>query len=68
MNKNYRKLQIMLIATMAILFSGNYASAEWGRGYGHHRGMHQGPGWHHGGFSGPGCGAFAGNLSEEDMK
>jgi len=67
MNQKYRKLKIMLIATIAILFSGIYASADWGRGYGHHRGMHQGQGWHHRGYGGPGSGAFD-NLSEDEIK
>ncbi len=64
MNKKYRKLKIMLIAAMAILFSGIYASADWG---GPHRGMHQGQGWHHRGYGGAGCGAFD-NLSEDEIK
>jgi len=67
MNKEYRKLKIMLIAAIVILFSGIHASADWGRGYGHHRGMHQGQGWHHWGYGGPGCGAFD-NLSEDELK
>ena len=57
----------MLIATIAILFSGIYASADWGRGYGHHRGMHQGQGWQFRGYGGPGSGAFD-NLSEDEIK
>jgi hypothetical protein len=67
MNKNYRKLSIMLIAAIAILFSGIYASADWGRGYGHHQGMYRGQGWHQRGDGGPGCGAFD-NLSEDEIK
>jgi len=67
MKKNYRKLNIMLIAAIAILFSGIYASADWGRGYGHHQGMYQGQGWHQRGDDGPGCGAFD-NLSEDEIK
>ena len=67
MNKKYGKLKIMLIAAIAILFSGIYASAECGRGYAHHREMHQDREWHHRGFGGPGCGAFD-NLSEDEIK
>ena len=67
MNKKYRNLKIVLIAVIAILFSGIYASADWGRGYGHHRGMHQDQGRHHRGSGGPGCGAFD-NLSEDEIK
>ena len=67
MKKNYRKLNIMLIAAIAILFSGIYASADWGRGYGHHQGMYQGQGWHQRGDGGPRGGAFD-NLSEVEIK
>ena len=67
MNKKYRKLKMVLIAAIAILFSGIYASADCGKEYGHHRGMHQDKGWHHKGFGGPGCGAFD-NLSEDEIK
>ena len=67
MNKKYRKLKIMLIAATAILFSGIYASADGGKGYGHHRGMHQGQGWHQRGYGGPGCAAMD-NLSEDETK
>jgi len=57
----------MLIAAIAILFSGIYASADWGKEYGHHRGMHQDKGWHHRGSGGPGCGALD-NLSADEIK
>jgi hypothetical protein len=67
MNKKYRKLKIMLIAAIAILFSGVYASADGGKGYSHHRGMHQGQGWHQRGYGGPGC-AVMDNLSEDETK
>jgi len=67
MNKKYRKLKIVLIATIAILFSGIYASADCGKEYGHHRGMHQNQGWHHKGSGGHGCGALD-NLSEDEIK
>jgi Spy/CpxP family protein refolding chaperone len=67
MNNKYRKLKIILVATIAILFSGIYASADCGKEYGHHRGMHQGQGRHHRGSGGAGCGAFD-NLSEDEIK
>ena len=67
MNKKYKKFKIMLIVAIAILFSGVYASADWGKGYGHHRGMHQGQGWHQRGYGGPGCAAMD-NLSEDETK
>ena len=57
----------MLIAAIAILFSGIYASADCGKEYGHHRGMHQDKGWHHKGPGGPGCGALD-KLSEDEIK
>jgi len=67
MNKKYRKLKIVLIAAISILFSGIYASADCGKEYGHQRGMHQDKGWHHRGSGGPGCGALD-NLSEDEIK
>ena len=67
MNKRYGKLITILIAAIAILFSGIHASAHWERGYGRHRGMYQGQDWHHRGDGGAGCGAFD-NLSEDEIK
>ncbi len=67
MNKNYRKLKIMLIAAIAILFSGIYVSADSGMGYSPGRGMYQGQGMHHSGYAGSGCGALD-NLSEDEIK
>ena len=67
MNKKYRKLKIVLIAAISILFSGIYASADCGKEYGHHRGMHQDQERHHRGSGGPGCGALD-NLSEDEIK
>ena len=67
MNKKYRKLKIILIAAIAILFSGIYASADGGKGYGHYCEMHQGQGWHQRGYGGPGCAAMD-NLSEDETK
>ena len=67
MNKKCRNLKIMLIAAIVILFSGIYASADCGKEYGHHRGMHQNQGWHHKGSGGHGCGALD-NLSEDEIK
>mgnify|MGYP001824518986 FL=1 len=67
MNKKYRKLKMVLMAAIAILFSGIYTSADCGKEYGHHRGMHQYKGWHHGSSGGPGCGALN-NLSEDDIE
>ena len=67
MDKKYRKLKIILIAAIAILFSGIYASADGGKGYGHYCEMHQGQGWHQRGYGGPGCAAMD-NLSEDETK
>ena len=65
MNKEYRKLEIILIAIIAILFSVIHASADGGKGFNQHRGMHQGRGWHHGGSGGPGCADEIQKLDEE---
>ncbi len=67
MNKNYKNVKIMLITALAILFSGIYASADRGKGCGHHHRMHQGQGWHHRGHDSPGCGDFE-NLGEDEIK
>ena len=67
MDKKYRKLKIILIAAIAILFSGIYVSADGGRGYGHHHERHQGQGWHQRGYGGPGCAALD-NLSEAETE
>jgi len=67
LNKKYRKLKIILIAAIAILFSGIYASADGGKGYGHYCEMHQGQGWHQRVYGGPGCAAMD-NLSEDETK
>ena len=67
MNKEYRKSKIILIAVIALLFSGFHASADGGKGYNQQRGMHQGRGWHHGGSGGPGCTAFD-DLSADEIK
>ena len=64
MNQN---VKIMLIAALAILFSGLYASADRGRGCDNYHRMHQGQGWHHRGYGGSGCGALD-NLSEDEIK
>lgn len=67
MNKEYRKLEIILIAIIAILFSVIHASADRGKGFNQHRGMHQGRGWHQGGSGGPRCGAFD-DLSADEIQ
>ena len=67
MSKEYIKLKIILIATIAFLFSGIHSFADMGKGYGHQRGMHQGQGRHHRGSGDPGCGATD-NLSADEIK
>jgi len=67
MNKNYKNVKIMLIAALAILFSGLYASADRGRGCDNYHRMHQGQGWHHRGHDSAGCGQFD-NLGEDEIK
>jgi hypothetical protein len=67
MNKKYKNVKIMLIAALAILFSGLDASADRGDGCDNYHGMQQGQGWHHKGYGSSGGGAF-GNLSEDEIK
>ena len=67
MNKKYKNVKILLIAALAILFSGLYASAERGRVCDNHHRMHQGQGWHHRGHDSAGCGKFD-NLGEDEIK
>ena len=67
MNKKHKNVKIMLIAALAILFSGLYASADRGRGGDNHHRMHQGQGWHHRGHDSTGYGKFD-NLGEDEIK
>ena len=67
MSKDYKKSKIILIATIAFLFSGIHSFADMGKGYGQQRGMHQGQGRHHRGSGDPGCGATD-NLSADEIK
>ena len=64
MRSEYKKSKIMLIATIAFLFSGIHSFADMEKGYGRQRGMHQGQGWKH---RGPGCGVVE-NLSADEIK
>jgi len=67
MNTPFKNLKIVLMATFFIIGMSVGASADMGRGSVYRGQMHQGPGWHHGGYGAPGWGAFD-NLSEEDIK
>lgn len=67
MNQKYSRMKIMLMAAFAVLFFAAGAAAETGMGYGSPGRMHHGSARHHGGFGGPGCGAFN-NLSEVETK
>lgn len=67
MNKKYKNVKIMLIASLAILFSGIYAFAHRGGGYGHYQGMHQGQGWHHRDCGSSGCGDVD-DMTEDEIK
>ena len=67
MNALFKNCKVLLIAAFILIVMTAGASADMGRGQGYRGMMHQGPGWHHGGYGAPGWGAF-GNLSEEDIK
>lgn len=67
MNTSFKNWKIVLMAAFLIIGMAAGASADMGRGDGYRGQMHQGPGWHHGGYGAPGGGAFD-NLSEEDIK
>jgi hypothetical protein len=67
MNTPFKNWKILSMAAFLIVVMAAGASADMGRGYGYRGQMHQGSGWHHGGYGAPGSGAF-GNLSEEDIK
>ena len=67
MKTPFKNWKIVLMAAFLIIVMAAGASADMGRGYGYRGQMHQGRGWHHGGYGAPGGGAF-GNLSEEDIK
>jgi hypothetical protein len=67
MNTPFKNWKIVLMAAFLIMVMAAGASADMGRGDGYRGQMHQGPGWHHGGYGAPGGGAFD-NLSEEDIK
>jgi Spy/CpxP family protein refolding chaperone len=57
---------LLILSTMILLGFTAPASADWGMGSGHHLGWgNQMPGWHHGGYEGPGFGYWS-DLSEED--
>ena len=67
MNTPFKNWKIVLMAAFLIMVMAAGASADMGRGDGYRGQMHQGPGWHHGGYGAHGGGAFD-NLSEEDIK
>ena len=67
MNTVLKNWKVLLIAALMLILMTVGASADMGRGQGYRGQMHHGSDWHHGGYGGPGCGAF-GDLSEEDIK
>jgi Spy/CpxP family protein refolding chaperone len=67
MNTPFKNWKILLMAGLLTIVMAVGASADMGRGYGHRGQMHQGRGWHHGGYGAQGWGVSA-NLSEEDIK
>jgi hypothetical protein len=59
---------LLILSTLGLLGFTAPASADWGMGYGHHYGWgNHMPGWHHGGYEGPGFGYWS-DLSEEDLQ
>ncbi len=68
MINNYKNKAIMILSVIAILAFGAYAFADWGMGYGHHRGWgHYGQDMQHRGWGGQGYGHMMGDLSEEQI-
>ena len=53
MKTSFRNSKIILMAVFLFLIMAAGASADMGRGYGYRGHMHQGPGWHHGGYGVP---------------
>lgn len=68
MTEKYINKVILIFTVIAIVGFGTYAFAQMGMGYGHHRGMHHGPGWHDQEYERQGYGGFGGNLSEDEIK
>ena len=67
MNTSFKNSKILLMAVFLVFAMAAGASADMGRGYVYRGHMHQGPGWHHGGYGGAGWRAFD-NMSEEDIR
>jgi Spy/CpxP family protein refolding chaperone len=67
MNTSFKNWKILLVAAVLTIVMAAGASADMGRGYRDRGRMHDGSGWHHGGYGPSGWGAF-GDLSEEDIK
>jgi hypothetical protein len=59
--------KIVIFSGFVILGFGSPAFAQWGMGYGHHEGMHHGPGWYHQGYGPRGYDSW-GNLSADEIK
>ncbi len=69
MINNYKNKAIMILSVIAILAFGAYAFADWGMGYGHHRGWgHYGQDMHQRGWEGSGYGHMMGDFSEEQNR
>jgi len=63
MQTTYKKTMVMIIAAIAVLIFGTYASADWGMGYGPRGWGHHGPAWWGDSEYGP-----AANLSADQVK
>jgi len=68
MPEKFFKISILILIVIALAGFGTYAMAQMGMGYGHHGGMHHGPGWHDQEYENQGYDRFLGNLSEDEIK
>jgi len=68
MTEKYINRSILILTVIAIIGFGTYALAQMGMGYGHHWGMHHGPGWQDQEYENQGYGGFGGDLSEDEIK
>jgi len=63
MKKNITNKALMVLTVVAVIGFGAYAFADWGMGYGH-----RGPGWHHGGWNGPGYDYMKRDLNDDQIE
>ncbi len=68
MKKNITNKALMLLTVVAVIGFGAYAFADRGMGYDRHGWGHNGPGWHHGDWSGPGYDYMKRDLSDDEIE